>query len=510
MARALLRRRLLVLALNATTITALCAIMLTILMSGGISITEVVMLVTFLVTLPWLSIGFWNAIIGLTIVARGASANDPLKIAETGGPITKRTAIVMALRNEAVDEALPRVRAMYDKLVASGLGDVFDVHVLSDTNEPATAAREEAFVAAWRADSERAGQIFYRRRADNTGYKAGNIGEFVDRCADQYEYFMTLDADSYVEPALLARLVRMMDAEPGIGILQTLAVGMPSGSFFTRVFQFGMRHGMRAYTHGAVWWSGDCGPYWGHNALIRTVPFRDHCRLPILPGDGPLGGHIMSHDQVEAVMMRRAGYPVRVLVEEGESFEENPPTLPDFIRRELRWCQGNMQYFSLLGMDGLKPMSRMQLFLAILMYCAPAAWIAFMVAGVAGMFVGGVTIPGTEGAEVPAWLGYAMLGLVLFMNFAPKILGVVSVLLNRRTAAQYGGRPRVLAGAAVELMVSMLMAPVVAFAIAIFAAGLVFGRKIDWRAQPRGGRTVDRDEAGRAVAPHTLLGRARC
>src|SRR5690606_2670589 len=123
------------------------------------------------------------------------------------------------------------------------------------------------------------------------------------------------------------RLVRVMQAQPQVGILQTLAVGLPSRSAFTRLFQFGMRHGMRAHTLGAAWWQADSGPYWGHNAILRLEAYRRHCRLPRLPGRPPLGGFILSHDQAEAVLMRRAGYEVRVLPLEDGSYEENPPTL---------------------------------------------------------------------------------------------------------------------------------------------------------------------------------------
>ena len=59
--------------------------------------------------------------------------------------------------------------------------------------------------------------------------------------------------------------------------------------------------------------------------------------------------------------MRRAGYEVRVLPEEDRGWEENPPTMLEFARRDVRWCQGNMQYWPFLLMPGLKPMSRFQL-----------------------------------------------------------------------------------------------------------------------------------------------------
>ncbi len=155
---------------------------------------------------------------------------------------------------------------------------------------------------------------------------------------------VVLDADSLMTGPALTRLVRLMDAHPRLGILQTLVTGLPSRSAFARLFQFGMRHGMRSYTTGSAWWQGDGGPYWGHNAILRLAPFRAHCRLPTLPGRPPFGGRVLSHDQVEAVLMRRAGYEVRVLPDEHGSFEESPPSLPDFLKRDLRWCQGNMQY----------------------------------------------------------------------------------------------------------------------------------------------------------------------
>lgn len=505
--RVLARRRRLVLLLNLATVAALAAMMLAVLAAGGLSAAEVVVAAAFVVTLPWLAIGFWNAIIGAVLVARGPRDDDPLALVDDGGPIAGRTALVMAIRNEVPDAPLARLRAMFEGVVASGLGDRFDVHILSDTNDPRIAAAEARMVAAWRADSARGDQIHYRRRKDNAGFKAGNLREFVLRCGDRYAFFLPLDADSTVEPHLVARLVRIMERQPHIGILQTLAVGMPSGAFFTRVFQFGMRHGMRTYTAGAVWWSGDCGPYWGHNALIRTAPFRDGCALPELPGGGPLGGAIMSHDQVEAALMRRAGYHVRVLVEEGGSYEENPPTLPDFIRRELRWCQGNMQYLRLLGMPGLRPVSRVQLALAVLMYVGAPAWILFMVAGALGSIGGGVSVPGTAAAPVPG-LGWLLLAAVLAMTFAPKLLGLAGVLASGRQAARYGGRVRVAVGGVVEIVCSMLMAPVVAFALAVFCAGLALGRTIDWRAQPRDARTVTWGEAARTFLPQTAFGLA--
>ncbi len=502
-AHTLERRRALVAVLNVATIAALAAAMFSLLGHGGWSMTKAAMMVAFVITLPWLSIGFWNAIIGAVLLALKdrVRLSDPLALnCNDNAVIVTKTAIVMAVRNEDPSASLARIGAIYDEIVADGMIEHFDFHVLSDTDDARIAALEERGIARWRTLAPRPDKIFYRRRVDNAGYKAGNIAEFNDRTAGRYDFFVTLDADSFMSASAIARLVRMMQAYPRLGILQTLVVGTPSKSFFTRVFQFGMRQGMRSYTTGSVWWQGDCGPYWGHNAIIRARAFREHCKLPVLPGNGPLSGHIMSHDQVEAVLMRRGGYHVRVLAQEGESWEENPPTLPDFIRRELRWCQGNMQYFSLLGMKGLKAMSRLQLALAILMYVGAVGWMAFLALGTLEVLTGGIA------EDYPAWQGAALFAIIISMSLMPKLMGLANILSSTRHSALYGGRGRVVAGGAIEIVFSMLLAPVVNFAVAVFALGLMFGKRVDWRAQEREQREVAWDEAAVTFLPQTLTG----
>src|SRR5205085_7039246 len=188
--------------------------------------------------------------------------------------------------------------------------------------------------------------------------------------------------------------------------VQSLVIGRPSTSAFARVFQFGMRLAMRSYTLGSAWWQGDCGPYWGHNAILRLAPFMAHCELPPMPENALIGGHVLSHDQIEAVLMRRAGWEVSVLCEEGASFEENPPTLLEFVRRDLRWCQGNMQYWHFVGMPALRPVSRYQLLFAILMFLGSPAWVGLLVLGTIG-----VAMAGSPAAFVRADAGIVLLVL---------------------------------------------------------------------------------------------------
>ena len=485
------------------TCAALLAGMGHIMSYGGMVASEWAMLVPFALTLPWLAIGFWNATIGLVLSVRHADpaghVTPQLRRVKGDAPITSRTAIVMAVRNESAEGALARFETVQRALAATAWARHFDFHILSDTSDPAIAAREERLVAEWRTRAPQAG-LQYRRRTDNSGFKAGNIAEFVRRCRERYDYFLPLDADSVMGAHAVLRLVRVMQASPEVGMLQGLVVGTPARSLFTRVFQYGMRHGMRSFTLGSAWWQGDCGPNWGHNILVRMAPFHDHCLLGPIPGRGPLAGDIMSHDQVEAVLMRRAGFEVRVLAEEDESFEDNPPSLPDFIQRELRWCNGNMQYLRLLSLPGLRPLSRVQLALAVLMYISPAAWFAFIVMGA------GLAGTGEQLTGVPVTEGLALFACIMTLSLAPKIMGIVQVLLSTVQSRRYGGRLRVLAGGTAEMAISFLIAPAVALAITLGVVRLMMGGRMAWEAQSRDRESLRWGEAARSLWPQTLVG----
>ncbi|MGL4289295.1 MAG: glucans biosynthesis glucosyltransferase MdoH, partial [Phreatobacter sp.] len=343
-------RRRLVLGLNIGTWFILNWAAWSILGAGGWTLVDVVLAIAFAIATPWTVLGFWNAVIGLWLlhgVEDGFAQVAPFAAAgDTDVPITIRTAIFMTLRNEDPARAIARLRIVKQSVDATGFGDRFDYFILSDTNQPDVAAKEEALAAVFATEAG-ADRVVYRRRTDNQGFKAGNVRDFCERWGMRYELMLPLDADSLMAGKTIVRHVRMMQAYPKIGILQSLVVGMPSSSAFARIFQFGMRQGMRSYTMGQAWWVAECGPFWGHNALVRIKPFVEHCALPVLPGKPPLGGHILSHDQVEATFMRRAGYEVRVHPVEGGSWEENPPTMLEFAKRDLRWCLGNLQYVKL-------------------------------------------------------------------------------------------------------------------------------------------------------------------
>ncbi len=485
----------------------------------GYTALDWLMLGCLALTLPWTIIGFWNALIGLFILH---TKPDPagyvtpmLRDGDLDLPLRGRTALLMAVHDEDPDAVFRHLRATVESLDRAGSGQAFDVYVLSDTCDPAIAAEEEQLFRAWRRVDPAPSRLFYRRRTVNTDHKTGNIWEWLDRRGAEYAYFVTLDADSLMSGRLLTRLVRIMDQNPGVGILQTLIVGLPSSSAFARIFQFGMRHGMRSYTTGSAWWLGDAGPYWGHNALIRTDAFTRHCRLPHLPGEPPSGGLILSHDMVEAALMRRAGYEVRVIPEEGGSFEVNPPTLPEFLRRDLRWCQGNMQYWRLLPVGGFRAMGRLQLALAILMYMAGPAWLGFMLAGLAKAVSIGFGFDwgtGGEGAAEAVWsetmvlLGIGLFAIMMTVNLTPKLAGLIDVALRPEARRAYGGGRVLAASAVAEFFFALVIGPAMAVAQTIFIAGLPFGRMVRWEPQRRADHSVAFADAARGLWPQCVLG----
>jgi membrane glycosyltransferase len=359
-------------------------------------------------------------------------------------------------------------------------------------------AAERAAYAAWVPEFPSLDRLVYRHRDDNAGFKAGNVRDFCERWGKQYEIMLPLDADSLMTGSAIVRMVRIMQANPRLGILQSLVVGLPAASFFARVFQFGMRHGMRAFTSGSAWWHADCGPFWGHNAAVRIAPFTDFCKLPDLPGKPPFGGHILSHDQVEAVLMRRAGFEVRVLPEEDGSFEENPPALLDFVHRDLRWCNGNLQYFKILGIPGLLPTNRAQIALAIQMFLVSPATVLFAVLAA----IAAARWPSE--VAFPAKPALALYLLFIFMYFSPKLFGAAEALL--RFPKQFGGVLRISAGVIVETIFSLILLPISNFNQAVFMTALLFGKANGWGSQQRDHYQVAWFAAARELMPATIFG----
>jgi membrane glycosyltransferase len=459
---------------------------------GGVNPIEALILLGVLLVTPWAALSAANSLVGLAILL---GSRDPpgfvVPAARRAVPGRPRalTALAVCIRNEEMAAVLPPLAALLEGLAAVGAGDRFVLWLLSDTQDPALAEAEEAAVRDFAA---RHPATRYRRRAVNEGFKAGNVMDFLDHHAGDAEFFITLDADSVMTPRAVLRLVAIMEAEPKLAILQQLIVGRPATAAFPRLFQFGMRAGMRAWATGQAWWQLDAGPYWGHNAILRCAPFRAHARLEALPD----GSRILSHDMVESVRLQAAGWQVRCLPEEDGSLEANPPAMPEFLRRDERWGAGNMQYFRLLRLRGLTLLGRLQLVQAILLFLGAPVFVLILLLVAANALIGGVSdMRFVALAVVGQWICY----------FAPKLAGYAHALATT-TAEAYGGRRAFLRGALAEIAFMQLFEPLSILNKAMFLATLPFGRRTGWAPQNRADRGIAWADAARLLWPHTLVG----
>ncbi len=466
---------------------------------GGVGAAEALILLCVLLTTPWAALSAGNSLVGLAILLLSrdppAAVLPVLRRARPGGP-RATTALVVCIRNEDMATVTPPLARLLDGLEAAGAGSCFRLWLLSDTVEAGAAATEEAAVAELTA--ARAGRlpsIHYRRRTRNTGFKAGNVMDWLDHHAGDAEFFITLDADSVMTPGAVLRLVAVMEAEPRLAIVQQLIVGRPASAAFPRLFQFGMRAGMRAWATGQAWWQLDAGPYWGHNAIIRAEPFRQHARLEPLPD----GRAILSHDMVESVRLQAAGWHVRCLPVEEGSLEANPPAMPEFLRRDERWGAGNMQYWQLLRLPNFTAMGRLQLLQAILLFLGAPLYAAILLLSAVNVAAGG-----GEGTPMGA-LAVAVLAHWL-CYFAPKLSGYAQVLAQGRAAARYGGRAAFARGAAAEIAFISLFEPLSTLNKAMFLATLPFGRRTGWTPQNRADRGIAWRDAARLLWPHSAIG----
>lgn len=501
-APALTARRLLFFGLVLATTLGGAAAMALILYPEGPGISAVFILLLFSLIFGWVAQAFWTALIGFVL---RLFAIDPLSLARLPGrpppdddaPPRGRTAVVMPVHNEDPERVIRGLEATCRSLLATGHGERFHVYLLSDTTRADIARQEETAFDALRARLPDHLRLHYRRRSRNVGRKAGNIADFCNRWGDGYDYMVVLDADSLMDGDTLVGLARTMDANPRAGLLQTVPVPVRQHTLFGRLFQFaGNLYGPMLAT-GTSFWSGATANYWGHNAIIRVAPFARHCRLPVLRGKPPLGGEILSHDFVEAALLRRAGWDVWLLPDVGGSYEELPGNLLDYARRDRRWTQGNLQHLRLLRHRGLHAINRLHFLMGAVSFIASLTWLTLLLAtwtdpvAIRAAHAAGA-VPG-QSALQSDWLAVPLLvdGLLLttaILLLTPRLMGTVLALLQRRSA--FGGGVRLTLGSLLETVFSVLLAPVIMLFHAWFIISILLGRTTSWDAQVREGRVL--------------------
>ncbi|HSP24641.1 MAG TPA: glucans biosynthesis glucosyltransferase MdoH [Saliniramus sp.] len=484
---------------------------------GGLTPLKIWMLACFVLSISWISLAFATALAGFVALRTGRGfVSLPERLGEGGPALPKsRTAILIPTYNEDPATIFGTAAATAEGLAAIGAREMFDVFVLSDSNDADFWVEEEACYCAAIARPTPAARIFYRHRRFNTDRKAGNIAEWVTRFGRAYPHFIVFDADSTMEPETLVSMTLALERNPRIGLLQTVPLLVGGKTLFARLQQFAGRVYGPTIAAGLAVWSRMAGNYWGHNAILRTEAFARSAGLPHLTGRKPFGGHILSHDFVEAALMRRAGWEIVIAPTLGGSYEESPPSLIDLAQRDRRWCQGNLQHAKVIGARGFDFVSRMHFGMGIMSYLASPIWLMFLCAGLLLALQAHFIRPEyfTQDWQLfPTWpvidfvRATQLFIATMAMLFAPKILGLVHTLCDRRLRRGSGGTFRATASLVFESILSALLAPVMMVIQSVAVQNILIGRDSGWGNQRRADGTIPFAEIVRRHRYHTLFG----
>lgn len=500
-----------------TTLLAL-GLLVSVFQTDGFSPVELFLLLLYTILFGWICLAFWSAFMGFWTLLLGqdrcAITQQAPRMVASAAAAPPRTAILMPIYNEDSERVFAGLRAIYQSLAATGELADFHFFILSDTRDPNVWVEEEL---RWQ-DMVRCfngkGRIFYRNRPQNISRKSGNLEDFCTRWGGHYRYMIVLDADSIMQGTTLVEMVRLMEAHPQVALIQTPPVPVNRESLFARILQFASSLYGRMFTAGLSYWQLGASNYWGHNAIIRIQPFIDHCGLPKLPGREPFGGEILSHDFVEAALLRRAGWEVWLAYDLTGSYEEIPPTLIDYAKRDRRWCQGNLQHLRLAFSKNFNAMSRLHFLMGVMSYAASPLWLLFLLAtGLEAYLQTQQELVYFFGENwQPVWpVSFAVemttvLLVTLTMLFLPKLLALLLLLKDAGLRRSYGGLLRAALSVLLETIFSVLTAPVLMLFQTKFVLAILMRKAVGWPPQQRGDHQTGFTEALLAHGGHTALG----
>jgi membrane glycosyltransferase len=480
----------------------------------GWTLSGLVLLCLFTVLVLLIAVGCMHGVFGFVLRLTGDRRITGLKNYRAQIIHGASTALIFPIYNEQVPRVCEGLRATYQSLQNTGLLDRFDFYILSDSSEPDKWVEEERRWIDLVQDLDALGRVYYRRRTVNEGKKSGNIRDFLKTWGQRYRYFIIFDADSVMRGQTIVDLVKLMEAHPQVGLIQTVPALVNADSLFGRMQQFANRLYAPIFITGLNFWAQAFGNYWGHNAIIRTEPFMQHCDLPQLPGAKPLGGQILSHDFVEAALLLKANWEVWMAYDLEGSYEEGPPTMIENAARDRRWCQGNMQHGMVVWARGLRGGSRLHLALGILGYLASPLWLFFLLTfnwmlwyesttGLTRITVRPLTPFLKVNATQHAFLIFA---ICMAMLFLPKVLALVDLARDAPRRRAFGGIVPATCGAIAETAFSTLHAPLQMLWHSQFVAAslLLFG--VHWGPQKRTADGISWPEAIRHHWMHTAIG----
>ncbi|WP_147196800.1 glucans biosynthesis glucosyltransferase MdoH [Pantoea sp. MBD-2R] len=469
----------------------------------------------FAVLFCWVSAGFWTALMGFLQLLIGKDKYSISYNSNDQDPINPehRTALIMPICNEDVERVFAGLRATWESVVRTGEQQHFDVYILSDSYNPDIALAEQKAWMELVRDVGGEGRIFYRRRRRRVKRKSGNIDDFCRRWGSQYSYMVVLDADSVMSGECLTGLVRMMEANPNAGIIQSSPKASGMDTLYARCQQFATRVYGPLFTAGLHFWQLGESHYWGHNAIIRVKPFIEHCALAPLPGEGSFAGSILSHDFVEAALMRRAGWGVWIAYDLPGSYEELPPNLLDELKRDRRWCHGNLMNFRLFLVKGMHPVHRAVFLTGVMSYLSAPLWFMFLALSTALQVVHTLMEPTyflQPRQLFPVWpqwrpeLAIALFSTTMVLLFLPKLLSII--LIWFKGAKPYGGILRVTLSLFLEVLFSVLLAPVRMLFHTVFVVSAFLGWEVVWNSPQRDDDATPWSEAFKRHGSQMALG----
>ncbi|MBD8890064.1 glucans biosynthesis glucosyltransferase MdoH [Roseibium litorale] len=459
----------------------------TIAQSDGYDWLDVVRVSLIAISAFWLAWGTCTALLGVLFT--------PDTPASISGLPQGRTAILVPVYNESCGPVFARIEAMYRSLQAEPGGHAIDFHVLSDSTRADAVEAEKAAYRAALLKLEAGGCLYYRHRSPNVGRKAGNIADFVRTSGGAYAYMLVLDADSLMRGKTIMEMVRRMEAEPRLGLLQSLPQTIGLKTLFGRMLQYSSGIYAPTFTRGVAALQGDAGPFWGHNALIRVAAFAGSCGMAPLTGKPPFGGHILSHDTVEAALLARDGWIVRLDPGLEGSYEEAPPNMIEFAKRDRRWCQGNLQHAKILLAPRFSLWNRTNIIQGIFSYLSSPVWLFFLVSSLAAPLVAPPPVYFDGHSPFPVFphpettTALALLFGVGALLILPKLTLLVRAIL-RREAWRYGGTVRASISSFLELLVTSMLAPIHMMFQTRSVMQIVFGADSGWPAASRDDGTI--------------------
>ncbi len=487
--------------------------MLDIINVNAATLLDYCIFILFTLCFAWISLAFWSALIGFALLLFN---KDPLTLRTAKNKTVNdielnknnRTAIIMPIYNEDVARVMAGIESTLRSLAATSKQDYFDFFLLSDSTNIAIASQEKE---AWAILKKRLKtlniNLFYRRRENNTHRKVGNVADFCKRWGKHYEYMVVLDADSIMGGETLISLTAKMEANPNAGLIQTIPIPVRQETFFGRFLQFSAELYCPLLATGNSFWQTDTGNYWGHNAIIRTQAFIEHCGLPTLIGPPPFGGEILSHDFVEAALLKRGGWQVLTVTERVDSYEEVPSNIIDFITRDRRWAQGNIQHLKLISSKGLHWISRLHMLFGAMAYISSFLWLIMLTLGTTDAILTALNSNQffTQPYQLfPNWkivnpeLIYSLFGLTALLLLTPKILSFTLAFLKSPKA--FGNRLSLFISTLLEIITAIVIAPIMMIFHAYVVICTLVGADVIWNSQPRNGRNIPWKEALKATA----------